>query len=665
MKKCLLPWLRNKRLIFSKLFYQAKPIHFLGFILLAFLVGSCESEYEKNIAEELEGAKNSGITILALPTTKAGSTNIAPLWATGEKVGLFMECDGQMDGAYPMTLKNISGSLSFVEPIPFINYTKEHTYYAYHPYEASTSKDPRTVQVTPVPTVQTQKGTSNTHLNEYEYNIAEPVKIYPGDDLALYFTSTYGFFEFQISAKKSGYIVNSIELKAADGNIINFSSANMNITKYRTDPDFAKLFDVQGGTSKTELKIEGGGLSIPTSGFSSGYMSYCPFDAKGQKLTVTVKTTNNETFVFEIDGDTYSYGQYTVIPIVLEGKKPTKNIRVLSLSEIGCLGQYDNTKPWNNTYGATYQSIHTKQIRRILHDHFGPGKTVETGTISFEVTDKDCNLNRLTEAQLDKYDIIFLNYNGRPNSTTSRRIMNWLNKSPNRVLMLAYDWKDQCVTNKMSESMVLYKPTTNYMVFKNHIDGVEPGWYNGLLVSYTNGNYGYYKTNLFADCKLNEKTSYFWKDGPFKTSLNTESSQKYWIEDKYWGFAKVTDPNVIPLITHNVAVKGSSPCYGCCKKSHGCGHKSSYSTKTKCFIKPPKCCKDDCSSSFEGMVLGVDPTKRIVYVGDSEIFSVECVNTSAKQAARITIDSKGNLNNYGKIMANLWAWMIDEVVQKP
>ena len=60
------------------------------------------------------------------------------------------------------------------------------------------------------------------------------------------------------------------------------------------------------------------------------------------------------------------------------------------------------------------------------------------------------------------------------------------------------------------------------------------------------------------------------------------------------------------------------------------------------------------------MILGVNPVQRIVYVGSSRLFSSVAYNDKA--AARISIGDLENMNYYGKLMANLWAWMIMRVV---
>ena len=61
------------------------------------------------------------------------------------------------------------------------------------------------------------------------------------------------------------------------------------------------------------------------------------------------------------------------------------------------------------------------------------------------------------------------------------------------------------------------------------------------------------------------------------------------------------------------------------------------------------------------MIMGIDKKKRIVYVGDMQFFGVG-IGNDLKKSSRID-NTNGNLtNNYSRIMANLWSWMIEEVV---
>lgn len=613
---------------------KMKKLNFLWVMVLALIAGACESEMEKDL-EEAKLSSQAGISMMA-QTRAGGGIGTQSIIAPGGKVGLIVTCNNQVRGPLPYTIN--SNMTGLVEALPVIDAFSEHNLYAYFPYEVNQSKDPAKIQVTPVDAVQTQHGNGDNSPIQDAFYIGIPRTYYAGTNPSIDFMSTYTNFNFQINTNIAGLVVESIELKAPNGKVINFASGYIDGTKAGNDPAFAQLYGISGGKSTTTLKIDNGGLSIPNSTTDNAiaYMNIAPFNCAREKMTVTVKTTTNGTFTYEVAGEDYSRGNTYIIPIRIEKKKVIKDIRVLSVCEVGSLGCYDNTKQWNCYYGAL--NVHAKEIRRVLFEYFGKGKLVETGKISFDKTDIKCCLNKMRDSDLDKYDIIYLNNNARPDAALSRRIMNWLNRSQDRVLMLAYDWKDPCVTPTTKESTVLCKTTTNYMMFRNEIQDVTPHWYNSCYVNYNIGNYGAPRSGIMVPLELNDRTKYFWKDGPFKTNLTESSDQRYWIQDKWWGSAKVNSPNVIPLISYRDA---KDDCYQYKTHKYGAGD--------------------------GGMILGVDPTTRIVYIGDSEIFSTECVSKKTQDARMAKRDGcKGatGLNNYSKIMGNLWAWMIEEVIQK-
>lgn len=608
-------------------------------MLFTLLFSACESELEKEVLGESSfvGIGNMKATFLNDPVTK--SDTYTPYWAVGEKIGLFMEHEGTVEGPMPFTIASISGVIQFQESVPFKDDFSKHVFYAYHPYEVNTSTNPEEVQVTPISAVQVQQGTSSNHIFDYEYNIAVPTVCYPDEDLMLGFTSTYAFFEFQFSGNVNGITVTDVNLKAEDTHMINFSSATTNITLPLNDPNFARYTNTVGGNSETHLEISGG-LPVPTTDYAPAYMVFNPFDGTDETLKITVAYTyNGKDYIkdVEVSADVYNPGSRYAIPIYLEIESPQKtikNIKVLSICEVGSLGTCDNTKKWNCYYGA--KDKHAKEIRRLLFEHFGKGKTVETGVISFEKVEHKHGLNKLTKAYLNKFNIIYLNNNARPNIQMSRMIMEWLDESPDRVLMLAYDWKDPKITPSSRESDVICKITTNYLIFRDHIYGVTPHWYNGKD-NKSIGNYGKCRQDMLIPFELNAETSYFWKDGPFKTNLKEGSDLRYWVEDVWWGSAEVYDPNVIQLITYRDA------------------RDDKYHNKIHCK-----------GAGDGGMVLGVDPVRRIVYIGDSELFSVKCVGSKQKEA-RMSEEGTckpNEMNNFSKVMGNLWAWMIDEVIQK-
>lgn len=621
-----------------------KKMWFFSFLFFCFLFVSCDQESEEimlecGLAEQVEKAADN----LRLQTRSDVLGRKTLYVNKGDKVGFFVKYGAKIEGPEYYTIDNISGigneNLTFQEATRFKDPNLPHTFYAYYPFEGSVSSDPTKVEVRALSRVQTQHGASQAHLKDVEFYVADPVVVNPGKDLKINLFSIYSTLEFEINSNINGLKVNRIDLKTPNNEVVAFSAGTVDITKSIVQQGFSEIKNIKEGSDNIRLNIVGG-IDIPnsTTSHASAYMEITPFDGKLKDMRVTAYTNQGE-FEFFIKSDLYEAGFKYLVKLRIEKKSLIKDIRVLSLCEVGYLGRYDNSQKWNCYYGVDCFANYSMNMRRILFEHFGKGKTVETGIISFDKTDISCYLNKMTDSQLDKYDIIFMNKNARPDKEMSQRVMNWLNRSPKRVLMLAYDWKEPCLTSKINENQAHKKTATNYLIFKNHIKGVKPHWYNGCAVNRAEGNYGVSRSCMFVPFELNSRTSYFWKDGPFKTTLSNNSEQFYWIKDCCWGSADVTDPNVIPLVTYRDA---RNDCYP--SKTHKCG-------------------KGD-----NGMVLGVDPTKRIVYVGDSELFSMAptgCCTSNAKKETRIAFDRYGNLNDYGRIMGNLWAWMITEIIQKP
>jgi len=124
--------------------------------------------------------------------------------------------------------------------------------------------------------------------------------------------------------------------------------------------------------------------------------------------------------------------------------------------------------------------------------------------------------------------------------------------------------------------------------------------------SHTNSDY-------YNDLVHTPGTEYFWKDGPFTKGEPIESAT-YINSDGTFGAATLpSSSKVLPIFESNGA-----------------------------------------------MVFGINPEKRIVYIGDSQYG--EAQTSSNYQGHRFNNNLGKVNNNVEKIFANLWAWVIDEVV---
>jgi|GEM_PF-59381 len=334
----------------------------------------------------------------------------------------------------------------------------------------------------------------------------------------------------------------------------------------------------------------------------------------------------------------------------LPGRNINETIRVLSTNGIGCLGNNTGITGANRDglSGATYND--GIAMRAVLDENFGPNKTVAVKGIDYTVTAAAYNTidAALTYDVLANQDIVVMVYDSRPNAATAQRVLDWLAARKNRVLVLAFDWKDPAINDNSSTGRPEAGTTTNYQILKLLREDFTPAWYNGG----SNSSYGDYpgtRSGFVTAFNLTAENEYFWKTGPF-TSPNTENpsyqpitSCHHWVDDIWWGRGRIISPNIIPLIRYYDAYL-----------ENGSGNRPTSSPN---------------GSGDGSTILGIDKERRIVYTGDIEIFSAAGVPTITtgeanilKRASRIN-NRNGTLNNdYSRIIANLWAWMIEEVV---
>lgn len=640
-----------------------KKLNWLWFFLVTLLFASCEAEVDTELQDLLKSKSEVTISFdQENVETRSGVSGYyyrAPTVKTGDKIGVFSLANGNMSGPKLYTLIKNNGSFTLAEPLEFQDMTSLHTFYFYYPdHPGQTSTDPTMVGARPILNKQVQNGTLFDHLSESDFYVASPVSIVYGDELKINLYDVFTYLEFRINTNINDLIIKEVKFTAPSGKIAAYESGSFDITKRVNATGFREVFNVKGASNEVSLTVKGD-IKIPNSetNYIPAYMVLNPLDAYREKITVEIYTDKRpEPYTYELDGGRYFADLAAIINIRIEDeeepKPELKDIYVLSICDIGFLGTGNNEDVSAPNYGVNCYTDYSKAIRKVLKEHFGPDKTVKTGKIYFDEAGhcggklccktsccclkKNLDYNNMTEAQLDKYNIIFLNRDTRPNEAFAAKIIKWLKKSDDRVLMLSYDWKDSCVKPGSSTSSILSKcyKSTNYILLQDNYFSadIKPHWYNCCIKNVAIGNWGDYRSGILAPFELNERTSYFWKNGPFKTNLNTASDQRYWVRGKYWGSAQVLSPNIIPLVTYRDARYTTSSC--CYSKDKGDG----------------------------GMILGVDPVKRVVYIGDSELFSVDGIKTTEQQNAKMSFGSE--MNNYTKIMGNVWAWMIDEVIQK-
>ncbi len=350
---------------------------------------------------------------------------------------------------------------------------------------------------------------------------------------------------------------------------------------------------------------------------------YFELTISNDKTEIRARTLQQNTTNDEITSSFLIRAKRLVIPATVvqlpQAKFNNEIIRVLSLEEAGGFGSGTLT---------TITNSRTTGMRRILENHFGTDKTVSIGNIYFTYLGSGTSINsQLTDDILSQQDIIYLNNNIRPNASTAQRIMNWLDAKSSRVLMVGYDWKDPGTGDTR----------TNWEVLKilRAQNEIIPYWYNnGSVNPVEEGDTPGIRYPFRVPFVINEKSRYFFEDGPFTSSPYTPVTSCYsWCQDQYWGRIEPLSSSIIPLINYSNPLQ---------------------ETTDNPWATDP--------TGDGKMMFGVDPVRRIVYVGDAQMFENYTGSIPALQNARINNTTGELSNDYSRIIANMWAWMIEKVV---
>lgn len=299
-------------------------------------------------------------------------------------------------------------------------------------------------------------------------------------------------------------------------------------------------------------------------------------------------------------------------------------IKIMSSNGTGCLGSGTLSTSLSNAYKCG-ENKDARATRAILNNNFGPNRKVNIPNIQFSVMPGNDVCSYMTKylasGILNDMDIVFLTEGTRTPPAIAQRMLNWVQAQENRVLVVSFDFKAQGVKFDTPWSSYHSRNTSNFELVKwfwsNNI--IDPYWYNNKSDASCN-ELGREKNKFSVPFDMSSYNDYFLKTGPFTESDPVTENPYHYIYSGYWGSAAIPTAeanNIKPLIVYKDDVRGETR-----------------------------------------LVLGVDYKRRIVYVGDSDIFVHKTRND------RI-YDTSGTLNNrYSRIIANLWAWMINEVVLK-
>lgn len=220
-------------------------------------------------------------------------------------------------------------------------------------------------------------------------------------------------------------------------------------------------------------------------------------------------------------------------------------------------------------------------MRRILDANFAPNGTIAIGGFAFDlVSDDDDYLGTTNMADLAimqrlirMQDVIFLTYQTASSMQVSNAILNWLDESPHRVLIIACDNNASNTNLRNADGTWLFNITT--------------GNYTAATLSGDNADF---------------------IDGPFGNVSNAAIVRR---DDILGNCRNYT--NVTPLLMHQ--------------------------------------------TTTDAMIIGVNKTRKIIYIGDVDLFM-----HYTTPASGISNTAGNVVSNLDILMANTWAWVVEQVI---
>ncbi|MCC8034328.1 MAG: hypothetical protein LIO77_00115 [Rikenellaceae bacterium] len=203
--------------------------------------------------------------------------------------------------------------------------------------------------------------------------------------------------------------------------------------------------------------------------------------------------------------------------------------------------------------------------------------TVSPGMDYFRYADGSNSYTHQVRSWLFACDVLYLANDNYISEYSARIIMEWLEASPSRVLIMGGDG-DQT------------SPTLIRQDMNGPFSGDVDWWYNRIAASsykldYINDSGGFYSV------PINSANSEFFTGGPFPTGGNAINFK---VADNYFGYAKSYTDDIIPLITH--------------------------------------------SNLAGSMVVGVDKGRRVVYHGDASLWQTAQMSSTAEYSGTVSTD---------------------------
>jgi len=272
-------------------------------------------------------------------------------------------------------------------------------------------------------------------------------------------------------------------------------------------------FSSKGNSSENFIATDyGKGITIVE---NTDWIAITDFSNGQTEAFLTISVGANPDFATRTGEIKLQAGRVTHSIKVKQNPKSDRSNSIVNIATVKGIGYLGN-----QSGGETNASI---GMRKVLDKHFKMGGTVELKQINhYAIT----NNPMVTEAYLSDKDIIFLPYDAIPWNATVNLIIEWLEASPNRVLVVSFDSSG---TNPEVFKLDYFKQDMPSIMWQpQHGGGV--GTSNSLI--HTPG------------------AEYFWKDGPFTNGEKIESAT-YVHQDGIFGSGVVSSTSkVLPIFEY-------------------------------------------------------------------------------------------------------------------
>jgi len=273
------------------------------------------------------------------------------------------------------------------------------------------------------------------------------------------------------------------------------------------------IFSSKGNSSNNFVATDyGKGITIVE---KPDWVTITDFSDGQTEAFVKISVGANPDFVIRSGEIKLQAGRVTHSILVKQNPKSDRANSIVNIATVKGIGYLGN-----QSGGEINTSI---GMRKVLDKHFKMGGTVELKQINhYAIT----NNPMVTVDYLNDKDIIFLTYDAIPWNATVNLIIEWLEASPNRVLVVSFDSSG---TNPEVFKLDYFKQDMPSIMWQPQHGG-GGGTSNSLV--HTPG------------------AEYFWKDGPFTNGKKIENAT-YVHQDGIFGSGTVSPTSkVLPIFEY-------------------------------------------------------------------------------------------------------------------